>query len=243
MRYATSTPTNTTMRPSTLAGLRTVIPARDSITFGESLRIAEVQAAKLLSLSDIDEGPIPSEIVTELPRVHVVYNELPVSGTSHWNGNDWIITLNTREGRARQRFTLMHEFKHIIDHGHTRKLYKNTRSHRATEQAEHAADYFAGCVLIPRRLLKRAWGNSIQRPEALARHFNVSIPAITVRLTQTGLTMPDQRCARPIHSTSPHQQFRTIRRYKWVVTAGSRGRPIAPLRRSKRASTICASRR
>lgn len=38
---------------------------------------------------------------------------------SHWNGYEWIISIAEGDSPARQRFTLLHEFKHIIDHGHT----------------------------------------------------------------------------------------------------------------------------
>lgn len=218
MHYAPSpatsirAPAETTMQPSTLASLRRLIPTRESIAFNESLRVAELQAAKLLSLFDINDGPVPSELITELPRLRVVYGDLPASGTSHWNGEEWIITLNRHEAHARQRLTLAHEYKHIIDHGSTKRLYTGSWRHSEEAQSEQAADYFAGCLLVPRRLLKRAWGNGIQSPDALARHFNVSVPAITVRLAQTGLTTGSSRCARPIRSTTA-QQFRTIRRY------------------------------
>ena len=78
---------------------------------------------------------MPSDVVSALPRIRVVYaKDLPVSGTSHWSGSDWIIALNAYEPRARKRFTLMHEFKHIVDHGYTAKLYagNDRRTRRRT---------------------------------------------------------------------------------------------------------------
>ena len=202
-------PTSPTENRSVLASLRAVAPDR-SVTFGEALRIAELQACKLLQLWKINEAFVPSEIVSELPRLQVVSADLPVSGTSHWNGTRWVISLNARESRARQRFTLMHEFKHIVDHGQARRLYTGDRSHTPSEQAELVADYFAGCVLLPKRLLKRAWGDSIQRPVALARHFRVSAAAAEVRLAQTGLSVARDRCARPIPSPHGRQAFRPV---------------------------------
>lgn len=77
-----------------------------------------------------------------------------------------------------------------------------------------AADYFAGCALVSKRDLKRAWGYGIQRPVDLAAHFNVSEPAIRVRLAQTGLDVvsdrkPASRCARPVQgSRAEPQHFR-----------------------------------
>jgi Zn-dependent peptidase ImmA (M78 family) len=52
-------------------------------------------------------------------------------------------------------------------------LYAGSRSHSAARQAEQAADYFAGCVLMPRRSLKAAWGRGIQTPAALGNLFDV----------------------------------------------------------------------
>lgn len=182
---------------SVLAALRSLIPTRE-IEFEEAKRIAELQANRLLALWDISEGPVPSEVVRELPRIRVVYEELPVSGTSHWNGKYWIITLNRHEAWVRQRFTLMHEFKHIIDHGAAKRLYTGDRIHTADDQAEMIADYFAGCVLMPKRLLKRAWGDGLQTPSKLARQFKVSASAGDVRLAQTKLNVARDRCPRPL---------------------------------------------
>jgi Zn-dependent peptidase ImmA (M78 family) len=90
----------------------------------------------------------------------------------------------------------MHEFKHIVDHRETDRLYTGDRRHTPAEQAELAADYFAGCLLMPKRLLKRAWGNGLQRPVAVGRHFRVSARAAEVRLAQTGLSETSDRCGR-----------------------------------------------
>ena len=173
---------------SVLAALRSVVPTRE-VSFTEAKRVAELQANRLLARFDITNGPVPSEIVTELRRVHVIYETLPVSGTSHWSGTHWIITLNKREAWVRQRFTLMHEFKHIIDHGHADRLYTGSRRHTANEQAELVADYFAACVLMPKRALKAAWVQGIQTPLKLGREFQVSTMAAEVRLSQTGLNV------------------------------------------------------
>ena len=64
---------------SVLAALRSVVPTR-VVSLCEAKRVAELQANKLLALFEIAEGAVPNEIVTELPRVQVIYEELPVSG-------------------------------------------------------------------------------------------------------------------------------------------------------------------
>ncbi|TCC39390.1 ImmA/IrrE family metallo-endopeptidase [Kribbella sindirgiensis] len=183
---------------SVLARLRAFIPQR-ATDFDEAKKIAELQANRLLSLFSITSGAVPSDIVRSLPRIRVVFEDLPVSGTSHWSGTHWIITLNKGEAPVRQRFTLMHEFKHIIDHGRAHLLYISNSRYTAAEQAERAADHFAGCVLMPKRLLKGAWTRGLQTSSELARHFDVSIPAVEVRLSQTRLNADrDTTTVRPL---------------------------------------------
>jgi Zn-dependent peptidase ImmA (M78 family) len=181
---------------SVLASLRACIPLRDT-TFTEGLRIAELQAARLRELIGIESDEMPEGAIAELPRIHITRRRLPTSGLSYWDGVQWIIAVNESEPETRQRFTLFHEYKHIVDHGSADRLYHGGRSGDAERQAEQAADYFAGCVLMPKRLVKRAWGNGTQAPDRLALLFEVSPRAVEVRLAQLGLNEPADRCSGP----------------------------------------------
>lgn len=202
---------------STLGRLRSVTPSRKDITYDEALRVAELQASKLSELLGCDAQDITEHEIAGLPRIMVTYEDLPVSGTSHWNGDAWVIALSRGDGLARQRFTLLHEFKHIIDHGQALHLYRGDRKRTPAEQAEAAADYFAGCVLVPKRELKSVWGRGVQRIEALADYFGVSAQAVAVRLAQTKLNVERDsepataRCARPVSSNHSRQRFRIAR--------------------------------
>ena len=204
----------TSSLPSILASLRALIPHRD-LGFDEAIQIAEMQARKLVDLI-ADPTGIQEHHIDGLPRIAVHRDALDVvSGMSHWNGQQWIITINRGDPLVRQRFTLLHEFKHIIDHGAAARLYRGSSNQTAEEQAERAADYFAGCALVGRRELKSAWGRGMQRAEDLAAHFGVSVQAIQVRLSQTGLDViadrsPTPRCARPVRTPAGYRQrFRT----------------------------------
>ena len=136
--------------------------------------------------------------MTELPRIAVRIDcDLPVSGSAHWDGSRWVITLNGADGRLRRRFSLMHEFKHIIDHTTKGYLYGTGIAVEAAERSERAADYFAACLLMPKQYVKRLWGQGVQRPQQLARHFDVSVQALRYRLDQCGLT-DRRRC--PVQS-------------------------------------------
>lgn len=187
---------NPNQSPSVLALLRRLVPPRQ-VTQQEALRLAELQAARFRMLTNTTDVRLPESVLAELPRISIQRRDLPTSGLSYWDGDNWIIALNRREPSARQRFTLMHEYKHILDHGATDRLYSDSRTRSAAEHAEQAADYFAGCVLMPKSLLKRAWGEGVQTLSALAQRFEVSTRAVEVRLAQVGITEPTRRCEPP----------------------------------------------
>ncbi len=179
---------------SVLAKLRALVPDRP-LSASEALRIAELQANHLLHHFDIQTNAVPEEIVSELPRIRVVrQNGLPFSGATHWNGRYWVITLNADEPLSRQRFSLMHEFKHILDHTTKPFLYHDTTFQTVEEHAERTADYFAACVLMPKRVIKRLWGEGNQNLNDLAEMLSVSTRAVRYRLDQLGLLEPASRC-------------------------------------------------
>jgi Zn-dependent peptidase ImmA (M78 family) len=186
-----------TEQPSVLASLRSLFPER-RLQFFEALRITELQANRHLELSGVHSAPVPSEIVTDLPRITVEYDiDMPCSGSSDWDSRrrTWVITLNALEPDTRHRFSLLHEYKHIIDHGSPGLVDLGSFRYFGREPDEYIADYFAACVLMPKRLVKRAWGEGTQRLSDLAEAFDVSLQAMEVRLTQLGLVEPRTRCA------------------------------------------------
>lgn len=198
-------------RTSVLASLRRLVPQR-ALGPAESLRLAELQATHFRRLVGQQDAALDESVLATLPRIRIERRDLPTSGLSYWNGDCWVIALNEREPAVRQRFTLMHEYKHILDHGATERLYRDTANRTARQQAEHAADYFAGCVLMPKLLLKRAWYSGIQARPELAELFDVSARAVEVRLSQIGLTEPIERCQqRPAsHQRAPGRFYRAL---------------------------------
>jgi Zn-dependent peptidase ImmA (M78 family) len=139
---------------------------------------------------------------------------MPVSGCTYWESGRWVITLNASEPMVRQRFSLMHEFKHILDHTTQGRLYGDIRSdERAAANAERVADHFAACVLMPKRWLKSEWFESGQRLSLLASRLGVSTRALSLRLWHLGLVGETPRCATPAQSIrGQHRYFRFTRR-------------------------------
>ncbi|HUC89334.1 MAG TPA: ImmA/IrrE family metallo-endopeptidase [Patescibacteria group bacterium] len=179
---------------SVLATLRQLVPKRP-LDFEESRQIAELQAIRLRELFQITGDEFPDEAIMEMPRITVAFDvDSPVSGSVHWSGDAWIIVLNSSENYVRQRFSMAHEFKHILDHTTRQYLYSGSLCLSAAEQAEQAADYFAGCLLMPTMHLKRLFYQGVQTPVELGERFNVSPRAARFRLRQTGITENVQKC-------------------------------------------------
>ncbi|MGI8767291.1 MAG: ImmA/IrrE family metallo-endopeptidase [Gemmatimonadaceae bacterium] len=180
---------------STIATLRDMVPLRP-LTLPEALRVADLQASRLLELTGVTEPPVPEAIITELPRVQVERMKLAgISGAAEWSHGRWLILINGSDVPGRQRFSLLHEFKHVLDNPFISLLYPDAPGTSSHDRGEQACDYFAGCVLVPRPWLKRAWATGLQDEAALAERFGASRAAIRTRLLQTGLSGPASRCA------------------------------------------------
>jgi Zn-dependent peptidase ImmA (M78 family) len=80
----------------------------------------------------------------------------------------------------------MHEFKHVLDHTTRDYLYHDRSFQTAHEQAERTADYFAACLLMPKRIVKSLWFKGPQRATPLAARLQVSPVAARYRLDQLG---------------------------------------------------------
>ncbi|MYZ33926.1 MULTISPECIES: ImmA/IrrE family metallo-endopeptidase [unclassified Streptomyces] len=191
--------------------LRALMPTRP-LELHEARSIAERQATLLLELLGQRGPTVDVSLIADLPRIEVKVepnlNLGGISGFSQWSRGRWLIVVNRDENERRRRFTLSHEFKHVLDHPFINEIYKglganDEERHRMTEQI---CDYFAACLLMPRNWLKRAWASGIQSPAALAAMFNVSEVAMKIRLRHLRLIDSPTRAvslsslARPVRS-------------------------------------------
>lgn len=195
---------STTNGVSILAALRALVPERP-LRYAEAERITELQANRLRELLGLNEPRLPEEAIADLPRLHVRREfALPASGITHWEQGRWIITLNASEPATRQRFSLVHEFAHVLHHTSRHSLYGGRDG---AQRAERQADWFAGCLLMPKRHVKRLFGEGVDQT-AMARAFGVSLPAMRYRLLQLGLSEPVPRCDWS-RRRAPRSYFRT----------------------------------
>jgi len=187
------------MRPDVISRLRDVMPERP-VGFHEALRLAEQQAWLLLELTETAHPAVPERIISALPRIEVRrLAPFPTSGASHWSKGKWRVAINATEPATRQRFSLAHEFKHIIDHRDADLVYAAFPSRERDQMVERVCDYFAGCLLMPRAWVMAAHASGTRHPMDLAQVFGVSPTAMGVRLNQIGLTRPGPRCGSNRH--------------------------------------------
>ena len=135
--------------------------------------------------------------MTDLPFLAVTHRPgFPTSGMATQTETGWVIVLRAEEAKVRQRFSLVHEFKHILDDPFIEWLYPTKNGYSPEDRAERICDYFAACVLMPRMWVKRDFaGGGIQDIARLARRYRVSQVAMAVRLAELRLLPPTPRCA------------------------------------------------
>jgi len=180
-----------------VARLRDLVPLRP-LTHIEQLVLAERQATRFLQLSGVTEPPVPDAVITRLPRLHVERVALGATqGGTQWASGRWIVVINSLDSEGRQRFSLFHEFKHIVDHPFRNLVYSDAHTADGAEWIENVVcERFAANVLMPRVWIKRAWARDrLQTTRALARLFGVSLLAMRIRLEQLDFIEPQRaRC-------------------------------------------------
>lgn len=174
-----------------LAELRGLCPDRLLSPY-EARLVAERQAARLLRLQQISEPPVPEQLIEYFPRVQVRYVQAShLSGSVRFKDGRWQILINRDATWGRIRFTLAHEFKHLLDHPLASTIYGARHSDRAQHAAERSAEVFAAALLMPKAWMKRVYYDEGLRDErALRRRFQVSAQALRIRLDELGLTDP-----------------------------------------------------
>lgn len=179
-----------------VALLRRRLPGR-ALRFYEHLMLAEKQATALHELLRQTGPAADLAWLTRLKKVTVVmqprWKMEGLSGMSTWDDGRWIIGINRGNSHARRRFTLCHEFKHVLDADRDKITYAGLDAN----QREAIADWFAASYLMPKAWLRRAWTGGLQDPDALAGLFGVSLPAMEKRLRYLGYvdSEPDRALA------------------------------------------------
>lgn len=171
-----------------ITALRALQPAR-ALTKVEAHAVAERQAETLLALMDVVEPPVPQSVIADVPGVDVdAVRDWPTSGMAVHTGRHWRIVVNHGESPERQRFSLAHEFKHVLDDPFVDAHQPYFDSGHHTRHVERICNYFAASLLMPRAWLERDWQEGMRNLDELARRYYVSLEAMGRRLHELGLT-------------------------------------------------------
>jgi len=139
-----------------LSDLRKLAPVR-ALRYSEHMNVAERQATRLHQLLG-QRGPAASLVwLTEAPSISVIlqprWKMNGLSGLTLGNRASGSSASTRANSHTRRRFTLMHEFKHLLDAPRDRITYRTINE----DQRELLANYFAACYLMPESWLRRAW--------------------------------------------------------------------------------------
>ena len=136
----------------------------------------------------IDVMAIARELGVNVWAMHMPANISGKIFRDSLNGgvSSFSIAVNDMEHPLRQRFTIAHEIAHFVLHRSQLEagdLIDDTmyRSGLSTRE-EVAANQLAAQILMPMELIKKLIGEGINDVQALARRFQVSLPAMKIRL-------------------------------------------------------------
>lgn len=185
--------------------LRRPTPVR-AVTYYEALNIARLQARKARHLLDMTAPHADLSWILALPGIRVealpLHEIREIAGadasglTKRLRGGGYFIGVNKNASHTHRRFTLAHEFKHLLDYPYAKNLYGwlgQGNQELREKQIEWIADTFAAHFLIPSTVLKNVWTTGLQDIRALAGLFTVSEQAMRIRLENEGLLDLDQR--------------------------------------------------
>jgi Zn-dependent peptidase ImmA (M78 family) len=187
------------------------------LTYGEHLLSAREQAYHVRALADENQPALDLTWLVKQIAIPVSFVPSYILGTNSGLtttrvGGKLQIFLNNNEPYLRQRFSLLHEWKHALDFYDQTVLFQDLGSGdkdvRHT-QIEAIANDFAANVLMPMDLVIRIWLETRNIIQA-AKMFNVSPEAMQKRLQKLGLIdkpgqqPPDRfRSATPAQATDP----------------------------------------
>lgn len=102
--------------------------------------------------------------------------------------DEWVLQVSEQDSQQMQRFTVFHEGFHIL----CRTRVDLGLDGHGPAHNEYLADYFAGCVLVPKRFVQEI-APKVRSLVSLAGIFQVTPSAMRTRLLVLGLMVPDAR--------------------------------------------------
>lgn len=139
----------------------------------------------------IDRCVVDIQKLIEREGVEIRYDDALTPNQSGYlkkDKNNWIIGVNKKHNRKRQRFTLAHEFAHYVLHRDDNDIFEDEiffRDNNLTS-IEFAANEFAAKILMPENLVRENIVAGETDIEDLADKFGVSVLAMKNRVLSLG---------------------------------------------------------
>lgn len=139
----------------------------------------------------IKDFPVDIENFAGKLGIEIRYENLEngISGKLEKDGERYIITVEGRHPKNRQRFTIAHEIAHYFLHRNLREKFEDMVFFRGVDKdsAEFQANLFASEILMPQSQFLEQIKTGMNKIEDLAQYFGVSTLAIRVRAKQLNL--------------------------------------------------------
>ena len=159
------------------------------LTNERKTQIEEITTNLLNRYNYIDDMVDIANIVRQ-QNYNVFIDDLDNNISGYVDHENRDVVLNKNETPERRRFTLAHELGHIILNSNNRiqhrdNILNNQLDIYANDDKEVEANYFAGCILMPKNVFIREFnnikGNIDYKIQKLASYFGVSKLAVSVR--------------------------------------------------------------
>lgn len=174
----------------------------------KELEWVESEAASLIKKNKITSPPINVEQLAKHLGLNVIAYDFgeEISGTLVIENGKGYIGYNPSHPKVRQRFTIAHEIGHFQLHNSTKNeqifvdkdfivKYRNANNYTIAElKHEQEANAFAAALLMPKEFINRELSKKSNANiheygliESFSKLFNVSVHAMTYRLTNINM--------------------------------------------------------
>lgn len=164
---------------------------RKRVAPGRVFQIVDRLAAGFVNANQALSGQLPlsADLIKDITgNLNTEVRSIPLRA---YHGAVWhlqdraVIYLNANDSPDKQRLTLFHEAFHILVHSKTVPVIEKQPGHY-NSFIEMLADYFAGCIVMPRNLVQEKWAQ-FKDIKRLAAAFHVTESAMWIRLEGLGL--------------------------------------------------------
>jgi Zn-dependent peptidase ImmA (M78 family) len=175
-----------------------------------SLKLRQIAdlTLQMVTNAKIMNAPVDVDLIAKYCGVAIEETDLgtDVSGLLVVQGDTAVIAYNPDQSDKRRRFTIAHELGHFALHRDSKNetifvdkdfivKYRSNKSYSEVEiRQEQEANAFAAALLMPKEFIFNELSNDTMRNlsesqliEELAAKFNVSVPAMTFRLTNLNI--------------------------------------------------------